>query len=141
MVRASFRSFVAWASPSAMAMVAVFWPSACRMAACFMPSARWMAAFFSPLARVASAMAVFSAAWRSLSAFRTDSMELMSPLGGSRSLISARTISMPHSRVCSSRTSLSLALMVGLDVFATVMSMPPMMSLSTVRARVSICDS
>jgi hypothetical protein len=48
-----------------------------------------MAAFFSPLANVASAMAVFSAAYRSLSALRTDSMELINPLGGSRSLISA----------------------------------------------------
>ena len=65
-----------------------------------------MAAFFCPLANVAWAMAVFSAACRSLSAFRTDSMEMMSSRGGSRSLISARTISMPQLSVCSSSASL-----------------------------------
>ena len=37
--------------------------------------------FSAPLASVAWAMAVFSAAWRSLSALSTDSMLLMSPRG------------------------------------------------------------
>ena len=113
-------------------------PSAARILACLMPSAFLISARFWPSACVSVAVAKSMAAIFSFSALTTLFIVSCTSFGGSISLSSVRTISMPQLAVSLRSVVRSSSLMRPRSLLADFRVRVPMMLRSVVRARLTI---
>ena len=125
---------IAFASPSARRIAAVFAPSAVSTAACFSPSAVRICDCLTP-------SAVRIAARRSRSARICFSIASWMPAGGSIDLSSTRLMRMPHLPVRSSSTMRSWSLTLSREVSVSSSVSQPMMLRSVVTVSCSIACS